>query len=146
VLPDLRRFILGETDSEVLFFLFLSALAEQSAQLSRLDAALEALQKTVQRVRAIADSEGKPPSTLTLMATDGEVLVATHGGKELFLSTFKTRCPDREQCSSLSALSSEPLQGENVWFPLTAGEFVGIDGAMQPRRGQYGRILLPLAG
>ncbi len=163
VAPRLRRFILGETDSEVVFFLFLSLLTElhKSCDGSPLDQALDALQKTVLRVRAIADGDGGPPSSLTLLATDGEVLVATHGGKELFVSTFKTRCSDRDSCANLApsceapsvdgkvnhfVLSSEPLHGENVWFPLAAGELVGIDGDMRPRRGQVGRVTLPLAG
>lgn len=161
VSPPLRRFILGETDSEVLFFIFLtqlSALGPLGAG-HGLDAALSALRATVHRVREIAD-QGELPSTLTLMATDGETLVATHGGKGLFVSTYKTRCADRDHCKSLSAacegpspngrvnhfvLSSEPLLGENVWMPLEAGEMVGIDGGMLPRRAHVARGLLPLA-
>jgi glutamine amidotransferase len=162
VSPELRRFILGDTDSEVLFFIFLTKLsivAPSPAQRG-LDAALAALRATVQVARELAD-DAETPSTLTLMATDGEVLVATHGGKSLFVSTYKTRCADRDVCKSLSAacegpspsgqvnhfvLSSEPLHGENVWVPLEAGEMIGIDGHMRPRRAHVARGVLPLAG
>ncbi|HWA74950.1 MAG TPA: class II glutamine amidotransferase [Polyangiaceae bacterium] len=162
VSPELRRFILGDTDSEVLFFIFLtklSAIAPSPAQRG-LDAALAALRATVQAARELAD-DAETPSTLTLMATDGEVLVATHGGKSLFVSTHKTRCADRDVCKSLSAacegpspngqvnhfvLSSEPLHGENVWVALEAGEMIGIDGHMRPRRAHVARGVLPLAG
>jgi glutamine amidotransferase len=162
VSPHLRRFILGETDSEVLFFIFLTQLAAlgTQAEAQKLDAALTALRATVLRAREIAD-DTDTPSTLTLMATDGERLVATQGGKGLFVSTYKTRCADRDVCKSLSAacegpspngqvnhfvLSSEPLQGENVWVPLDAGEMIGIDGGMRPRRAHLSRAVLPLAG
>lgn len=162
VSPQLRRFILGDTDSEVLFFIFLTKLAliEPSAALRGLDAALSALRATVQVARELAD-DAETPSTLTLMATDGEVLVANQGGKSLFVSTYKTRCADRDTCKSLSpaceapsptgqvnhfVLSSEPLQGENVWVPLEAGEMIGIDGGMRPRRAHVARGVLPLAG
>ena len=161
IAPTLRTFILGETDSEVVFFLFLTLLNEatQAGAGSRLETAMEALQQTVARVRRIADHG--VVSSLTLIATDGEVLVAAQGGKELFVSTHKTRCSDRERCTSLSAacegpspdgrvnhfvLSSEPLHGENVWTALNPGEVIGIAGDMRPRRGLVGRALLPLAG
>jgi glutamine amidotransferase len=161
VSPPLRRFILGETDSEVLFFIFLTQLSLLGPLREKhgLDAALSALRATVHRVREISD-QAELPSTLTLMATDGETLVATHGGKGLYVSTYKTRCADRDHCKSLSVaceapspngqvnhfvLSSEPLQGENVWMPLELGEMIGIDGNMRPRRAHVARGVLPLA-
>lgn len=160
VAPNLRRFILGETDSEVVFFIFLSLLA-QSGPLGAdpgLDAAIAAMRSTVLRVREIADKAGgAAASTLTLMATNGETLVATQGGKELFLSTYKRRCADRDTCPSLSAaceapstgkvnhlvLSSEPLLGENVWVPLSEGDIIGVDASMHPRRAHVERLSLP---
>ncbi|MGC4088362.1 MAG: class II glutamine amidotransferase [Polyangiaceae bacterium] len=162
VAPSLRRFILGETDSEVVFFIFLTELSVFGPLGGRfeLDSALSAMRATVQRVRALCDQpEQGLNSLLTLIATDGEMLVATQGGKELFVSTYKTRCADRERCPSLSAsceapstgsvnhlvLSSEPLHGENVWLPLEPGEMVGIDASMQPRRSHIERNYLPLA-
>ncbi len=162
VRPTLRRFILGETDSEVVFFIFLTYLSEfgELGQSLGVDAALAAMRNAVHRVREICDDEALGErSLLTLIATDGESLVATQGGKELFVSTYKTRCADRDRCPSLSAaceapslaavnhfvLSSEPLHGENVWLPLSEGEMVGIDSSMLPRRARIDRAALPLA-
>lgn len=162
VSPPLRRFILGETDSEVVFFIFLTELSAQGPLAGRfeLDAALSAMRRTVQRVRAVCDRpEANLHSSLTLIATDGEMLIATQGGKELFISTYKTRCADRDRCPSLSpsceapstgavnhlVLSSEPLHGENVWLPLEFGEMVGIDASMKPRRAHVERSCLPVA-
>lgn len=160
VSPPLRRFILGETDSEVVFFIFLTELSAFGPLGGRFDleAGLNAMRATVQRVRAVCDRPDAP-SSLTLIATDGELLIATQGGKELYVSTYKTRCADRERCPNLSAsceapstgtvnhlvLSSEPLHGENVWLPLEQGEMVGIDASMRPRRSHVERAVLPLA-
>jgi predicted glutamine amidotransferase len=162
VAPALRRFILGETDSEIVFFLFLTELSRFGALgvRSSLDSALSAMRATVQRVRALCDQpEANVHSSLTLIATDGETLVATQGGKELFVSTYKTRCADRDRCASLSSaceapttgsvnhlvLSSEPVHGENVWLPLEPGDMIGIDESMQPRRSHIERTCLPVA-
>jgi predicted glutamine amidotransferase len=159
----LRRFVMGDTDSEVVFFIFLSELgrAAGKGQRPELTHAMTALRGTVKRVRDICDGRpGVDAALLTLMATDGENLVATHGGKDLFFSTYKTRCPDRDHCPSLSAVceapsasgivnhfivSSEPLQGDNVWLPLEAGDIVGVDRCMQVTKSHLDRIALPVA-
>jgi len=156
----LRRFVMGETDSEVLFFVFLSELSRAAGvgQRPELGHAMTALRSTVRRVRELCDGRpGVDACLLTLVATDGETLVATHGGKELYFSTYKTRCADREVCPSLSAaceapsasgvvnhfiVSSEPLQGENVWLPLEPGDMVGIDCRMHMSRGHVDRAQL----
>src|SRR5262245_29897092 len=55
VSPQLRRFILGDTDSEVVFFVFLSQLSRFGALSERhdIDTALAALKATVRRVREV---------------------------------------------------------------------------------------------
>jgi glutamine amidotransferase len=160
VSPKLRRFILGETDSEVLFFLFLSALAEQAPLSEAQDVArvANALRVALQRARDISDRDGTR-ALLTVLTTNGSCLVATQGGKELFVSTYKTRCSDRGTCASLSAaceapsehgpvnhfiVSSEPLQGENVWQPLAQGDVVGVDERMRVFRAHVDHVALPV--
>lgn len=159
----LRRFVMGDTDSEVVFFVFLSELkrAAGAGERTELSHAMSALRTTIKRVRERCDGRpGVDAALLTLMATDGETLVATHGGKELYFSTYKTRCADREHCASLSPaceapapngfvnhfiVSSEPLQGENVWLPLAAGDIVGVDRRMQIARSHLEQVSLPVA-
>jgi glutamine amidotransferase len=157
VAPRLRRFILGDTDSEVVFFMFLTRLAE-TGPLSRrhsVEDAASALKSSLRRAREIVDGpDATQKATLTVIVTDGDTLVAVHGGKELFLSTYKTRCSDRDLCSSLSQecesptttgyvnhliLSSEPLRGENVWHELQPGEMVGVDWRMRLMRSHLDR-------
>jgi len=162
VSPGLLRFVLGDTDSELLFFQFLSRLAEYGplARPHGLTDVMAALRRTVQRTREICDV-GEHRSLLTLMLTDGQALVATHGGRQLYYSTYKRRCADRDSCSSLSAeceaptatghvnhliVSSEPLQGENVWIELAEGDVVAIDHRMRVVRAELGRDDLPILG
>jgi glutamine amidotransferase len=161
VSPKLRRYVLGDTDSEVVFFMFLSRLAEVGplAGEHRMSDVIAALSKTVARVRELCDDE-RHTALLTLMVTDGTRLVATQGGRSLYLSTYKKRCSDRDTCASLSPecegpsqsgqvnhfiVASEPLQGENVWLELDPGDIVGVDHAMRITRGRLDRHALPLA-
>jgi glutamine amidotransferase len=162
VAPKFRRFILGDTDSELLFFVFLTQLAAAAGGSSEpsLDHAIGALRACIRRVREICDG-GDPAQSalLTVMATNGEMLVATQGGKELYFSTYKNRCSDRDHCPSLSPfceapsktglvnhfiVSSEPLQGENVWEELKLGDIVGVDRDMRVQRAHLERTALPV--
>jgi len=149
IAPRLRRFILGDTDSEVVFYIFLSqlsAFAELSERIS-IDQVNIALRETVALVRNVCDTDWEGEAALlTLLVTDGHLMSAVQGGKDLFWSTYKEKCADRDECPNLSpeceaptqsgfvnhlVLSSEPLHGENVWIPLKNGEIVGVDRRMQ---------------
>jgi glutamine amidotransferase len=153
VAPKLRCFLLGDTDSELIFHLFLSHLSERF-ELSRrgapVEAVVEALRKTIDDVREVSDRrELHAPALLTLLVTDGELMVGHQGGKDLHYSTHKTRCSERATCSFFSAecegpshtgyvqhllISSEPLQGENVWQALGPSEIVAVDHFMRLHR------------
>jgi glutamine amidotransferase len=122
-----------------------------------------AVQATLERVRNICQHHVKDETVLlTFIVTDGDVMVATQGGKELSFSTYKRRCPDRGRCPSLSSVceapsldgrvnhlmvSSERLQGSNVWEELALGDILAVDGRMRAVRASLGRRgLQPLAG
>jgi predicted glutamine amidotransferase len=159
VAPRFRRFILGDTDSEVLFFLFLSALESfgSLAHLSDLESISLALKESVNRARTLCDTDGTR-ALLTVVATNGECLVAAQGGKELYFSSHKTRCAERDTCTSFAPaceasttgpvnhfiVSSEPLQGENVWQPLLEGDVIGVDAQMHLRRTRLDQFALPV--
>lgn len=148
ITPALRRFVLGETDSEVLFYIILTQLAAQRALSSTYSAhdALSAVHAGTERVRAICETDGETHCLLTVVLTNGETMVALQGGKELYRSTYKVRCSERDSCPSLSpecegpsttgfvnhfVVSSEPLHGENVWEPMAEGELIAVDGNMR---------------
>ena len=83
------------------------------------------------------------------MATNGVSLAAIEGGKELYFSPHKKRCPDRDICPHFAdvcehpsttgfvnhfIVSSEPLSDHNVWIPVETGETLGVDWRMQLSR------------
>jgi predicted glutamine amidotransferase len=149
IAPRLRRYILGDTDSERIFFLFLTILSGYGPLSSRLGVAevMEALAQTTRLIRSIADGPDAPgPSLLNLLVTNGMCLAAIKEGKDLYWSSYKTRCPDRDTCPHLAdvceaptttgfinhlIISSEPLGGKNVWLPMKEGEIIGVDWRMR---------------
>lgn len=148
----MRRFILGETDSEVIFYLLLSRMA-QRFDLQRkgypVDELTAAIRETVELVSEVVgldcyDADNK--HFLTFLVTNGETMAAHNGGKELYLSTHKRRCSERDRCASFAPacekispsgfvthliFCSEPLQGENVWLETLPGQIVGVDWRMK---------------
>lgn len=149
IAPRLRRYILGETDSERMFFLFLTQLSAHGPLTSRMgsEEVTDALEKTVRLIRSIADGPESPePCSLNFLVTDGACLVAVQGGKTLYWSTYKKRCSDRDTCPFLAAsceaeskdgfvnhliISSERLSGENIWMEMKPGEIIGVDWRMR---------------
>ncbi len=149
IAPVFRRFLLGDTDSEVIFHLFLSELGLRTDLHRRgtpLEVVVEALRRTVETVRQVADRAGRR-CLLTLLITDGELMVGHHGGQTLCFSTWKRLCPERESCAFFARsceqptepggyvnhllVSSEPLQGENQWTTMKEGEIVAVDPFMR---------------
>lgn len=154
VAPRLRRFILGETDSEVLFFLFLTHLSQYGPLAGRIgiEEVVESLRRTMAQARDLTDDAHRPElerALLTFIVTDGHTMAAARSGKELYFSTYKTVCSDRDTCPNLSPeceapsqsgfvnhllISSEPLQGENIWVEMGQEEVVGVDSRMRLMR------------
>lgn len=164
IAPRLRRFVLGDTDSETIFFIFLTLLELRSPLSARpeLSDVIAAVQATLERVRSLCQGHVKDEAVLlTFIVTDGDIMVATQGGKELSFSTYKRRCPERDRCPSLSSVceapspngvvnhlivSSERLQGSNVWDELAPGDILAVDGSMQVMRTCLGRRTLVCLG
>jgi glutamine amidotransferase len=164
IAPHLRRYVLGDTDSETLFFILLTILEQGGPLRERREAAqtIGAVKATVERVRLLCERAGVVGDVLlTFIVTDGDVMVAHQGGKELSFSTYKTRCPDRDECPSLSEvceapsktgtvnhliISSEHLQGHNGWEELAPGDVLGVDGRMRVVRTRVGRHSLRVLG
>src|SRR5690554_4006859 len=152
--PNLRRFVLGETDSEVLFYMLLSIL-ERSIDLSEpnppLALILDALDQTIGAVHQITGqncyaSSEKEDLYLSFLLSNGQIMIGHQGGKPLFFSTHKNLCSERNTCASFGRscesparsgslvnhllLTSEPLRGDNVWSAMHPGQTVAVDGGM----------------
>ncbi|MEM1347722.1 MAG: class II glutamine amidotransferase [Myxococcota bacterium] len=159
--PVQRRFILGDTDSEVIFYLLLGHLARKLGEAGiplhqpnvPMEPVIEAVQATVAEVEGITGFECGTSTQeherllLSFVLTNGDLMLAHHGGKDLLYSTHKVCCPERDVCPSFSGsceaavgsgevvnhlvISSEELHGENVWEPMSAGEIIGVDARMR---------------
>jgi predicted glutamine amidotransferase len=149
--PELSRFILGETDSECLFFLLLTNLKRQLDPLKgspRMEFLKSAVQVTLSEIEKIfgpiQKNDGGDPTDqyLTFLLTDGVQLIAHQGGKKLFYSTHKKLCNQRNTCPAYAKtcetynpklpvqhllISSETLHGENVWSELEPGSIVALN-------------------
>jgi glutamine amidotransferase len=156
--PVLRRFILGTTDSELLFYLILDKMARRCElhrpgfPLADIAAAVgEAVAEVTELAGPICEDPTGPPhlTYLTFVLTNGHAMLGHQGGKELHVSTHKRHCPDRDVCPHFApecerpaadgfvshlVLSSEVLHGDNVWAPMRPGEMIGTDARMQLQR------------
>lgn len=153
--PRFRRHILGSTDSEVIFHVFLSQLARlvENIQDPGVTArhALVALRQTVDKIVAFAETDERA-CKLSFLLSNGRILIGYRRKIELFYSTHKTRCPERETCHAYEQLlcerevtdgivkhliiASEVISGDNVWNELADGEYVCTDLGMNFHRGR----------
>lgn len=153
--PTLKRFILGATDSEVIFYFLLTRL-EQKIDLKQKNCPIELLEKSLKEalealVSVVGDycenDDGQNTETfLTFVLTNGETMIAHQGGKKLYYSTYKVKCTERDTCPYFAneceaptesgkvnhlVFSSEPLHGDNTWIPMEVGQMIGVDNSME---------------
>jgi glutamine amidotransferase len=156
VSPIYRRYILGDTDSEVLFYLLISNMArffDVHRKGTELEEMISAVKVTVDEVREVTGMDCYCPKEskeeefyLTFVLTNGHMMLAHQGGKELYFSTYKESCPERASCPSFSQaceaatssgfvnhfiVSSEPLHGENIWLEMAHGDVAAVDWRMR---------------
>ena len=158
--PKLRGYILGTTDSEVCFHVFLSVLERAVGDIYHegvtAQAAVLALRQTIDILCDLAEP-GDEPSRLTFMVTNGSLLLAYRHRRELFFSTYKSFCPESGGCAAYEAarceapvrdgavkhliVTSERISaGPNVWEELADGEYVCVDHAMRLGRGRLADV------
>jgi glutamine amidotransferase len=119
--PSLRRALVGQTDSERCFLLFLTRLrGRSSAAAATLGQVRAALLATTVLVRRIADRGAARPSSLNFLVTDGRVLAASRLGRDLHVA--EAAGADRS-----FVVASEPI-GHADWKVVPEGSVVGFDG------------------
>ena len=94
---------------------------------------------------SVNDNDPPTETFLTVLLTDGKNMLAYQGGKDLYYSTHKRLCSERDSCPSFGPsceqptkagtvnhllISSEPIEGENVWNKLRPGDIVGVNSNM----------------
>jgi predicted glutamine amidotransferase len=154
--PNLMRYLLGTTDSEVIFLILLTIikqnhdLSNTNVDVDYLFDCIEKATKMICNIIGTLNNSNKAIPTenyLSMIITTGPVLAAFQGGQHFYYCTYKKKCPERDFCphfaSSCEAppendnkvnhliIASEQLAGENVWKPMQAGQLVGVDNNMQ---------------
>ncbi len=148
-----QRYLLGETDSELMFYFLLTKLEKfidgkiQSHLLMR-----EVMEKTMKElidvVGPYSPKVGDPEKEtyLTFILTNGKYFVAFNGGQPLYYTTHKAKCPESDTCEHYEyscenqvsngrvnhlIVSSEPLNNENIWFETKPGTLLYMDELMK---------------
>lgn len=131
---ELRPQLLGETDSEHLFFYLLSTLADHGVGWNRpgqRDAvAVGAIvRKALVDLDAEATRRGVHRPITNVLLTDGQVFVAHRAGMPLHLTTQKRFCEEFATCAEPSKVCMEPVRpsGHKVNHLLVASEPIGAD-------------------
>jgi glutamine amidotransferase len=153
------HFILGDTDSEMIFYYLMSSIShmlgpENPLLGQQFDTILEQLKIAIEELISIIgplstdETADATENFLTFILTDGKAMISFQGGQTLHFSTHKTKCIERDTCPYLEKncetavtkngervnhllISSEPLKNDNVWIKSSLGQFVAVDHALQ---------------
>ncbi|MEN0063254.1 MAG: class II glutamine amidotransferase [Myxococcota bacterium] len=147
--PDLRSHVMGDTDSEHLFFVLLTALRRAGIDRATHDPKdAPVVGQVVRDVLYELDAEARVQQLdrpiLNVLLTDGRTFVAHRAGMPMFLSTQKRHCPDADTCPAANKVcllarrpvdqsvnhlivASEPIGAENLWEEVPDGTTVVCD-------------------
>ena len=144
--PHFIRFILGETDSEILFFIILSEVMKYGLNKNSIAKAINKILEIIGPFEINTDADDSH-TFLSFILTNGKHMAAFQGGKSLYYSSHKTKCPESGTCNFYNdtcekkvsnktivnhlLFSSEPLSGQNEWTKMKPGEFVMVDSEME---------------
>ena len=148
--PRFRECIKGTTDSEALFFVMLSALADAGFDVDQPtgsfpdtleDILAERLERIRELSRATGDDEREP--MVNVLLTNGRVMLATRFNGALSFSTQKKRCADFDICPIAEKtcfgprrtglrhthvlLASDPTSPDDIWEEVPNRGYLTID-------------------
>ena len=148
--PQLLPLILGDTDSEHLFFFLLSRLDAAGVDRTgreRSDAATvgAVVRSAMIEIDSMVQSLGIDRPILNVLLTDGRAMIGHKAGMPLFLSTQKRFCADFPTCpepskvcmqasrpdapvNHLLVASEQIASDQNVWEELDDGTTMVLDG------------------
>lgn len=126
-IPDfLRNSIAGETEGELLLYLFLSCLRD-SGHLddSRVDprSARAALTSCVATVDAFAAEVGAAPLAMNILLSDGESLLALHRGEAMFIRTVAGKSEIEPLIANVSRRQVTAHELAHARFAIVASDF-----------------------
>lgn len=153
---DLKRFILGTTDSEIIFYIILTELKknfnlqDNNIPLTNMKDIIQVAIDKIIPICGLPTHKNDPVPTenyFSFILTNGKNIIGFNGGQDFYFCTHKSKCPEKETCShyvkscenpvqsgqeiSHLIFSSEKISGPNIWTTLKAGQLVGVDSKMQ---------------
>lgn len=153
---DLKRYILGSTDSEMIFFILLSklkkihSLDKPIVDPDKLTTAVKECVLDIIKIAGQLTHNNTPVKTenyLSFILTSGPMMLGFNGGQDLFACTYKTKCPEKDSCPSYASFceappdesrkvnhlifASEMISGANKWDIMKPGEIIGVDSEMK---------------
>lgn len=148
IAPDFRELIRGDTDSERLFYLVLTALREEVALDGPVTAEqlAKALCRTAQCASRIThETQAAKPTSVNLMATNGAVMAATRRHRTLFFSEGKPiggahRHTQPGERVSQIVISSEALSQESHWHEIPEEGVIALEPDLTLRRWTIGEL------
>ncbi|MEZ4319693.1 MAG: class II glutamine amidotransferase [Myxococcota bacterium] len=148
--PTYQALILGDTDSEHLFYYLVSRMARDGVSTTGRESSdtgvvARAVRSALLDLDAAAVEAGARRPIVNLLLTDGRNLVAHRAGMPLRMSTQKITCPDFATCPEPTKvcmlakrpenhpvnhllIASEPIgNDENIWEDIEDGTTVALD-------------------
>lgn len=148
---EFKSTIFGDSDSEIIFFILLTYL-QRIKNLENPTINANELTSTVRyTIKAITEISGPIHGThdgpdsetyLTFLMTNGKIFCAFNGGKNIYISTFKKTCSQKQSCPgflpecehppinniiSHAAFSTEPIGTNNHWELIKPNNLAIID-------------------
>jgi glutamine amidotransferase len=124
----LRSGIRGETDSEIVFHIFLSFLHDQGVLSERVvpsEIVSKALRATLAVVDGISAEVGGAPTTTNMLLTDGEYVCALHRGAAMGYRLFAGKNDVDHLIGDDFKLKQKTPEPGSVRFALVASDFDG---------------------
>lgn len=146
--PQLAHYIFGDTDSEVLFYFFLTAIKQAFGHLSFHDPCLEGgplrrkndplelkflgpvIRKRLTELESIVgkfhseDTGPKDLTYLTFILSNASTMIGHQGGKKLYYSTYKKVCPEVKNCPHYSYECDHPSKTGKVNHLMFSSEIL----------------------
>jgi len=133
IADDLRGQIRGETDSERVFFLFLTRLRQLCPSGEpTVDEVARALAQVTRLVTRMTDRpDDQKPTSMNLLVTDGALMVASRLNRSLFFCECR-KAPEAAERPREGVrleqlvIASEKLEQENHWHEVPERSLVGV--------------------
>lgn len=142
----LRGGVRGDTDSEVIFHLFMSFLHDRgrlAEQAPHPKVVADALRSTLSLLDGMAAEVGEPPMQTNLLVANGESIVALHRGPPMGIRVLSGRHDAEEMIGDDLQLRRRTPELDSIHFSVVASDFddAWIEAKRRDAAGRHWRLL-----